>query len=173
MKVGGQRGRHLLAASLAAVVGLSVGLDKSVASARPIVRSALRIGDSVALKSYDEYVRVTLLSLQNPARGANDIGTPSPGLKYVSISLRIVNLSRERYNDSPSNGARIISTARAVYLITLPGKEPNLDEMAAIPPGGAHIGWITFQIPVKARLWKFRFNLDSGFVAQRAEWLLR
>jgi hypothetical protein len=130
------------------------------------------IGSSITIKSYDEHLRVSLLAVEDPAEIGYSFDSPS-GYRYVAVSLRIVNLSRDRYNDSPSNGSRLITTNRTAVRITLPGKEPNLDEMAAIPPGGSHTGWLTFNVPRRARLSKFRFVLDSGFVPQHGEWLLR
>ena len=132
-----------------------------------------RIGSSIVIESYDEHVRITLLTVQDRAGARYSFDKPRAGYRFVAVSLRIVNLSRDRYNDSPSNGARVITTNRAAYRITLPGKEPNLDGMAAIPPGGQHTGWLTFAIPAPARLSRFRFTLDNGFVPQHGEWLLR
>ena len=160
-----------LVAALASVLA-SVGVANA-APTRGHPYLAPHIGSSIEIESYDEHLRITLLAVQDPASARYSFDKPRPGLKYVAVSLRIVNLSRDRYNDSPSNGARVITTDRAAYRITLPGKEPNLDEMAAIPPGGSHTGWLTFPIPARARLSRFRFILDSGFVPQRGEWLLR
>jgi len=157
---------------------LSIALSAAGAAygglgAKPARPKTPDLGGSITLKSYDEHLQITLLGVENPAHRAYKIGTPDSGEKYVAVRLRIFNLSRYRYNDSPSNGARLISTSGAAYRITLPGKEPNLDEMAAIAPGDYHVGWLTFQVPITVQLSRFRFILDSGFVPQRGDWLLR
>jgi len=153
--------------SLLAVVGVA---RAATHSGQPNPRP--RIGNSITIESYDEHVRITVLAVQTPAKLAYRFATPAAGDRYVGVLLRIVNLSQQRYNDSPSNGARLITATRAAYAITLPGKEPNLDEMAAIPPGGQHTGWLTFEVPAQARLAEFLFVLDSGFAAARGLWLL-
>jgi hypothetical protein len=163
-------GTRFVVAALASVL-VAVGVAKA-APRNGHPRAMPHIGNSITIRSYDEYVRITLLVVRSPALVDQRFATPSPGDKYVAVLLRIVNLSRYRYNDSPSNGARIIAATRAAYRITLPGREPNLDEMAAIPPGGRHTGWLTFEVPVQARLTKFFFVLDSGFAPEHGQWLL-
>jgi hypothetical protein len=158
---------------VAALASLLVGVGVAGAAAgKAHVRAEPHIGSSITIESYDEHVRITLLAVETPAKVDNRVATPNVGNRYVGVLLRIVNMSRHRYNDSPSNGARLITATRAAYPITLPGREPNLDEMAAIPPGGRHTGWLTFELPIQARLAKFLFVLDSGFVPQYGVWLL-
>jgi hypothetical protein len=159
-----------VAAALAFLVVAVGGATAAPRTGRP--PSLPQIGSAITIRSYDEYVRITLLSVQSPVELDNRVATTSAGNRFVAVSLRIVNLSRQRYNDSPSNGARLVTATRAAYRITLPGKEPNLDEMPAIPPGGTHTGWITFEIPARARLSTFRFVLDSGFSREHGEWRL-
>ena len=163
-------GTRLVLAALASML-FAVGVA-TAAPGQGLARAKPHIGSSITLKSYDEYVRITLLAVQSPPESNYRVATQKAGDKYVAVLLRIVNLRRDRYNDSPSNGARLMTATRAAYRITLPGKEPNLDEMAAISPGGSHTGWLTFEVPMRAHLSKFVFVLDSGFAPGHGEWLL-
>jgi hypothetical protein len=163
-------GTRCVVAALASML-FAVGIA-TAAPGKGHTRARPHIGGSITIKSYDEYVRITLLAVQNAPEVDYRVATPNAGDRYVAVLLRIVNLRRDRYNDSPSNGARLITATRAAYPIALPGKEPNLDEMAAIPPGGSHTGWLTFEVPIQAHLSKFMFVLDSGFAPGRGEWLL-
>jgi Domain of unknown function (DUF4352) len=97
---------------------------------------------------------------------------PDRGKKYVAVKLRITNLARRTYRDSPSNGATIITTAHAGYDSSIfDAVEPGLGS-PRIAPRDSRVGWLSFEIPRRAVPWKFQFALDSGFSAG-AEWRLR
>jgi len=113
------------------------------------------------------------LKVLNPARPTDQFNTPGPGKKFVAVELRLANLNRAPYSDSPSNGARLVSTAHVAYETTLSGISPDLDSAGPITHGDYRVGWLTFEVPIKVRPWKFQFVLDSGFANQIGVWLLR
>jgi hypothetical protein len=130
------------------------------------------IGRSRVLKSYDQYVRVTLLSLRNPASSGDSYVQPDRGKKFVAVKLRITNLARRVYRDAPSNGATIVTTAHVGYDADLfEAVKPGLGT-PRVAPRDSRVGWLTFEIPRRAAPWKFQFALDSGF-STGAEWRLR
>jgi hypothetical protein len=90
----------------------------------------------------------------------------------VAVLLKLTNLSRVFYRDSPGNGTRLVSTSRTVYRTVLPGISPNLDGLQGMYQAESQIGWLTFEVPINVRLRKLRFVLDSGFAHQRGEWVL-
>jgi hypothetical protein len=49
--------------------------------------------------------------------------------------------------------------------------EPELGS-PKIQPGDQRLGWITFEVPLRARLRMFQFTLNSGFGPETGEWTL-
>src|SRR5215472_10456317 len=99
---------------LAGVVALLlVSVAASIGSPEEAVGSPMyawpTVGDSLTIKSYDEYVRITVLRVQTSAAIPAGVDAAIPGLRFVAVQLRIANLSRERYNDAPGNGAILIT----------------------------------------------------------------
>jgi hypothetical protein len=163
----------LVAAGVAMVVALAAASVVSPDAGAGSPKYAWpTVGDALTIKSYDEYVRITVLRVETSAAIPAGVDAAIPGLRFVAVQLRIANLSQERYNDAPGNGAVLITDTNRSYRTTLPGEEPNLDELPAIPPESFHTGWLTFLVPERAQIWKFRFTLDSGYVPQHADWLL-
>jgi hypothetical protein len=132
-----------------------------------------RVGSSITLRSDDEFLRVTLLAVRDPAYVLGAFGSPAPRNKLVSVLLKVANLGRDFYHDSPGNGTKLISASTRVYSTVLPGIDPNLDGLAGLSRGASEVGWLTFEVPAGMRPWKLRYVLDSGFADQRGEWLLR
>jgi len=117
----------------------------------------------MTLKSYDQYLRITVLKWVNNARGSSSFDTPSPGKKYLAIKLKITNLSSKIYDDSPTNGAVLQDTQHRNYDTAFGGPEPDLGGSVRILPHDWTVGWITFEIPRTAKPRLFEFTLDSGF----------
>jgi hypothetical protein len=160
------------------VAGVVLGTGFHAGSAAALWMSASghrgdHVGSSIRLRSDDEDLRITLLKVRNPARVAGEFGAPRPGHKLVAVLLKLTNLGRVFYRDSPGNGARLIGSFRDVYLTMLPGLDPNLDGYGGMRQGESQVGWLTFEVPITMRPWKLRFVLDSGFADQTGEWLLR
>jgi hypothetical protein len=130
------------------------------------------IGRSRVLKSADQYLRVTVLAVRNPAAPTNHLSIPARGHKFVAIKLRLTNLCRCLYDDSPDNGAHILSSTHVAYYPTRGGIDPAIDNIGKIPPTGSRTGWMTFEVPRPTLPATFRFALDSGLAAG-ATWRLR
>jgi hypothetical protein len=157
----------------AVVLGTGFHAGSAAASMSASGHRGDHVGSSITLRSYDEDLRITLLKVRNPARVAGEFGAPRPGHKLVAVLLKLTNLGRVFYRDSPGNGARLIGASRDVYLTMLPGIDPNLDGYGGMRQGDSQVGWLTFEVPIRMRPWKLRFVLDSGFADQTGEWLLR
>jgi Domain of unknown function (DUF4352) len=124
--------------------------------------SASNSGRTVTLKSYDQNLRITMLGWVNGAQGSSEYDTPAAGKKYVSIKLRVTNLSKRTYSDSPSNGVKLQDKGHRSYDSTIAGPEPQLNHVRILPHDW-EIGWITFEIPRTAKPRLFSFTLNSGF----------
>ena len=170
--MGALPGRFGTAAALAAVLSAVAIVGVSAPAGQTGVAGS-GVGKSFTLRSEDEVVRITLLRVYDPAHVRGSFGAARPGNKLVAVLLRLTNLDRVFYHDSPGNGTKLISMYERTYPAVLPGLEPNLDGLAGMAPGRSQVGWLTFEVPIKTRPWKLRFVLDSGFADQAGEWLLR
>jgi hypothetical protein len=124
--------------------------------------SASTAGHAITLRSYDQYLRVTFLGWKRTRHGSDSFDTPSPGHVYIAVKLKLRNLSRHTYNDSPSNGAVLESTTHRQFDPTIGGPNPTLDGVRIVSHDWV-VGWITFEVPRKVRPRLFELTLDSGF----------
>jgi len=133
---------------------------------------ASNIGRAKVLRSYDQKLRVTVLAVRNPARPTDEYSVPGRGKKFVAIKLRLTNLDRRVYDDSPDNGAQLISLGNRSYQPSLMGLSPDIDMIGKLFPANTRVGWMTFEVPRTVIPKYFQFALDSGFSAG-AQWRLR
>ena len=180
--------RLILAASVAALVvptaamagsakasavfaaGIASGAQARSTPQRSVVSD---VGRSQTLKSYDQWLRITLLRIKNPAAPTNSYMTPDRGKKFVAVLLRVTNLSSRPYGDSPSNGAELNDTRHVTHDPTIMGIEPDFGGHTRILPHDYALGWITFEVPARTVPRLFAFTLDSGFADTTAVWKLR
>jgi hypothetical protein len=156
------------------IVILLVAFACLVAAASPALGQPRphRVGTSITLRSADEYLRIRLLGVQDPAYVVGTFGAAGPGNKLVAVELELTNLGHTFYRDSPGNGTKLISASGHVYPAVLPGLDPNLDGLAGMTRGQSQIGRLTFEVPVHMRPWELRYTLDSGFSNQTGTWLI-
>jgi hypothetical protein len=135
-----------------------------------------RVGDTLDLAGTDngERMAVTLVKVVDPAKAANEFSSPSPGTRFVAVQLRLKNTGTGPYNDSPSNGARLIDGEGQQYQASVEDTSagPGLGGSVTLIPGDTALGFITFELPAGVTPAKFQFALDSGFSDNVGQWLL-
>ena len=107
MRQGGRQARTVVL--LALLFGVAV-VGARAASGSKAVRTP-RVGSSITLRSDDEFLRVTLLAMRDPAYVLGRFGLPAPRNKLISVLLKVANLGRDFYHDSPGNGTKLISAS--------------------------------------------------------------
>jgi hypothetical protein len=134
-----------------------------------------RLRDSITLKGADTKVKVTVLSVQDPA-DAGEFDEPEKGSRYVGVEIRLRNVGSTTYHDSPSNGAKLIGTGgqRADSTI-LSGGDCGGDFASdvTLSSGTDERGCIPFELKEGSKPKRFQFGLDSGFGPQTGEWSLK
>jgi uncharacterized protein DUF4352 len=142
---------------------------------KPQKKADAKVGDTISLKGMDTKADVTVLKVVDNAKGADEYTTPESGKRFVSVQFRIRNTGGKAYNDSPSNGAKVLDTEgqgfEASFSDTAAG--PAFPADVTIAPGGTAKGFITFEVPKGAKLDKVQFGLDSGFADQTGQWNVR
>lgn len=147
--VGGIAAALLLGAVLA---GSALGANSTTTARR-----------ATTLRSSDQYLRVTFLAWKRTYRGSDSFDRPSPGHVYLAIKLKLRNLSRKTYDDSPTNRAVLESTTHHQFDPTFGGPNPSLQGDVRIVSRDWVVGWITFEVPRRVRPRLFELTLDSGF----------
>jgi hypothetical protein len=134
-------------------------------TALPTADSALRrhgIGDSITLRTtdYNGPIRVTLVKVVDPARSSYPSIRPRRGYRFVGIWLRLKNLGKTFYDDSPANGAFVIDTQRHRYR-ALPAYRGTIEPRLSfgLASGGSGTGVAAFEVPTRARIRIFTLKL--------------
>lgn len=134
-----------------------------------------KIGDAITISGFNdgEQVKVTVLKIQNTTP-KNEYITPEEGNRLVAVQFRIENIGTAAYDDSPSNGARVIDAdsqqfdADVVFSDSAPG--PDLPSAMKIRPGGKAVGYLVFQVPRASKIAGVQFGMNSG-MGETAEWV--
>lgn len=134
------------------------------------------VGDSLTLEgASDERMQVTVQKVLDPAP-AGEFDEPSKGMRYVGVQVALKNVGDAQYDDSPSNGAVLLTAndEQAQSAIVIEGPcAGSFGSSAKIAPGARQQGCIPFEVPNGAKLKTFQFTLSSGFGPQAGEWRLR
>lgn len=122
-----------------------------------------KIGDSITLKANDAATRVEVRVVEVRRRG-----------NVLGVELLLTNTGTATYDDSPSNGAKVISRGDREFdpsfvasgVCEIPGG-------VKISPGNRRRVCLPFEMAPSVKPKQFQFALDSGFGPQTGEWDLR
>ena len=136
--------------------------------------TAARVGDTIALKGMEKSntADVTAVKIVDNADSGNEYLKPADGKRYVTVQFQIKATGAKAYSDSPLGSAKVVDTEGQSYGPTFGDTTagPSFQTPANITPGESGKGFVTFEIPVTAKLDKVQFGLDSGFADQTGQW---
>jgi hypothetical protein len=133
------------------------------------------IGDTIELAGSEDgaSVAVTVLKVVDPAPYEAYFG-PQKGNRYVGIKLRLHNTGSTVYDDCPLNGSALIDAQDQEWTEPALGSALKPDFVCLkIRPSDKRVGYVSFEVPKKARLRTFQFGTESGFGPEAGEWSLR
>lgn len=162
----------LCAACMPSTVKTTPNASQSSGGKPASKKETARVGSSITLKGQDngEQVTVTVLKIVDPAKSSNDYESPDPGKRYVAVQIKIQNSGTVTYDDSPSNGSKLIDSQSQQYDAEISDPvSPGLGSVK-MAPGSTRVGYITFQVPNGTKLASFQFGPDSGFAPETGEW---
>jgi hypothetical protein len=148
---------------------------EQVAEPAPTPDDVAKVGSTITLAGNDDALQMaaTLLAVKDPAHAASEWMAPDAGNRYVAVRVSLRNTGSIAYDDSPSNGAVVVDSQDQSYDASMADViEPGLGS-PKIAVGKRRVGWITFEVPKRAKLVTFQLTLDSGFAEQTGEWALR
>lgn len=131
------------------------------------------IGSTLPLEGFgDLQMKVKVLDYLDPATGG-EFDTPESGARFVGVKLRLTNTGQKPFDDSPGNGAKLITNTdeEADATITLGGTCESASSVK-IAPGDSRVVCIPFEVPKAQKGVEFQFTLDSGFADDTGQWKL-
>jgi hypothetical protein len=102
---------------------------------------------------------------------SDDFMKPAAGNRFVAVQFKVTNTGTAAYDDSPSNGAKVLDAEGQQFTSALADSKagPNLPGSVKLAPGGTAKGFITFEVPSATKVTGAQFSTKSGF-GQTAEW---
>ena len=135
-----------------------------------------KVGDAITLKGNDDNkVKVKVVKVDRDL-SVGEFDEPQKGRKFVGVFVRLTNVGDKTYDDSPSNGAQLITNKdeQADSAMVSSGDcGSSFASDATISPGSSQQGCIPFEVKEKAKPKTFQFGLDSGFGPETGEWSLK
>ncbi|MFI6850060.1 DUF4352 domain-containing protein [Kitasatospora sp. NBC_00085] len=116
---------------------------------------------------------VTVVRVVDPASAKEAFSSPKAGTKLVAVQFRLRNTGTAVYDDSPSNGARLVDSEGQQFTASITTDTtagPGFPGSVTITPGDTALGYITFAIPTASQVAKIQFTLDSGFAPSTGQW---
>lgn len=121
-----------------------------------------------------ELIRVRMLSIANVSGG--DLDEPEPGKRFVGVRIKMTNVGKVNYSDSPSNGTELVLANNQQVdstLLTDGSCSADFGSGLKLSRGDSRVGCIPFEIPKHAKPRLFQMTLSSGFANQTGEWKLQ
>ncbi len=129
------------------------------------------VGDTLTLEGFEGLtIDVTLTEIDRRLEVDQDFDTGS----YVGVRLTLTNTGETAYDDSPSNGAALVTTDDEQLTSTILFEDADCSgaDAARIAPGDTRKVCVVFEREEGQELRLFQFALDSGFADQTGEWTL-
>lgn len=129
------------------------------------------IGDTLTLEGFEGLTMdVTLTEIDRRLEVDEEFDMGS----YVGVRLTLTNTGDAAYDDSPSNGATLVTEDDQQLSSTILFEDADCSgaESARIAPGDTREVCVVFEREEGQGLRLFQFALDSGFAEQTGEWEL-
>jgi hypothetical protein len=137
-----------------------------------------KLGDTITLSgtSNKERMAVTPTKVLDPLPVGSFDKPLNPKSRFVGVLVTLKSVGSKTYNDSPGNGATLVTADSQQGDSTIVSEGPCSGQFSAnanISPGSELRGCIPFEVPGKKPVAKFQFTLESGFGPQSGEWAVK
>ena len=132
------------------------------------VGSTIDVGGSKGLA-------VTLISVIDPASGADQYTTPNAGYRFVAADIKIVNDGTAAFSDDANSDVTIIGTDNQTYTADFSSVSEctNFNSgQYTLAPSESATGCVVFQLPSAVNTAKVEFQTQSGLSSSTGEWLV-
>jgi len=135
-----------------------------------------KLGDTITLKGTNVEMKVKPTKVYKQLSVGEFDEPQDSGNRFVGVEVQLTNVGQETYDDSPSNGAVVITSGDEQGASTIVSGGPCAGQFASsakISPGSKRKGCIPFEVPKGKKVKTFQFSLDSGFGPESGEWSVR
>lgn len=156
---------------MAAIATLVVGVGLVAPAADAKVKKGRSFTSAVILRGQTgERVSVKPLRVLDPVE-VGEFNQPKDGFRYVGVEMRLRNLARRSYRDSPGNGSNLVTAAgRTIKSEILVDSNCNTDGSLTVPRGQSRVTCVAFEVPVGTTPRFFEHTLNSGFGPDTGQW---
>ncbi len=149
--------------------------DKSAAKGGSDSSSA-KVGQPITIKGSADgsQLQVTVIKVVK-TRPTDQFSKVDKGQGLIAVQFKMVNTGTTAYNDAPSNGAVVVDARGQQYdgdagiLFQKVSAGVLLPTLVKLAPNNKALGYLVFQVPLKAHIRQIQFAMDSGF-GDTAQW---
>lgn len=146
------------------------GDSSSTSSAAP---TAAKVGSPITLKGSGdgEQIQVTLVKVVPVAKATDGFSKPQQGNAFYAAQWIIKNTGTAPYEDSPSNGSKVIDSTGQQFDTTFADTNcgPSFGGSVKLLPGKVAKGCLTYEIAKTSKITSAQFSTASGF-GETGEW---
>lgn len=97
---------------------------------------------------------------------------PPLGTRLVVVALGVRNRSRVRYDDSLSNGAKLVTSANTT-ISSISVRQCADSDAVSVPRGEVRVGCVGFAVPLRASVRQIEYRTNGGFGRETGVWRVR
>jgi hypothetical protein len=130
---------------------------------------AAGVGDSITLAGYESGYKVTLVKVRNNPPHDEFI-PPERGMRYYAVYLKVKVTDGSTTEVCASSDSSVVDGQSQTFAASVyDAAEPGFG-CPRIAVGKERAGWVTFEVPKRARLVSFTYTPDAGFADETGEW---
>lgn len=139
----------------------------------PASAHVAQIGDTLSVSTPDQRLSVTLVAVRDRAGPRGEFDAPEAGNRLVAVQVRVTNDGPAAYEEAITNCMRLIDGQDQQYDVGLRTSNAGvaMPSVVRLPPGGAALGWVTFEVPLTAVPARVQFAPLSGTGVDAAQWV--
>jgi hypothetical protein len=132
-----------------------------------------RLGQLLRLTGSEDTtdIEIVVSSVADPFPPA-EFEEPPPGMRYVVVAIGVRNRSRLRYDDTLSNGAKLVTTSNTTVASAHVRQCADTDAVS-VPPREIRVGCVGFAVPLGAGVRQIEYRTNGGFGRETGVWRLR
>jgi len=163
----------MLALTACSTSSMNTKADKSKAKGGGGADAA-KVGQPVSIKGNDKGSKLQVVAQKVVVTKPTDqFSSVDKGKKLIAVQFTLTNTGSAPYADAPSNGAVVVDKKGQQYesdiFFDSIAAGQMLPSQVKLAPGNKALGFLTFQVPVKAKIAQVQFSMDSGF-GDTAQW---
>ena len=154
-----------LCVALAGVLAMTIAAPASADTTRKA-----KFGKRITLKGFDRTkLRVTPYRFEELVPG--EFEAPKAGHRYVGVWLKLRNVGRKRIDDSPSNGAKLVTRGgKAIDATIVVDSGCAGGAGVKVPRRQTRRVCVPFEVRERARFRYFEYTMNSGFADMLGQW---